>query len=222
MEVPTALMLKSGEINLHGYEVVRTQFFASARMMSVSLSQNGIRFSSACIRRFAGTEYIELQVHPYNQQIAVVPCSAHHKTKLCWARIHADKISVRTISGKAFIKTLFELFDWDNDMRYRLRGEMIQYDGGMAALFDAQTPEIFASRYDMTMPWMVGFGENYYSYKTSRLPEASISGAFSEYNNEQDLKPTTQKVAANSSRQLIQKMQKEEGRRLDAGSDILC
>jgi hypothetical protein len=58
----------------------------------------------------------------------------------------------------------------------------------------------------MTMPWATGFGDDYYSYRTSRLPESSISGFFSEYDNEPELHPTTQEDADEHIRKIIEKM----------------
>ena len=97
--------------SFHNYEIVSTQFFASANMTSVSISPNGIRFSVACIRKLPKTEYIELKVHPHNHTLAVVPCSEKEKQKMCWARLCDDTVSVRVISGRAFLQTLYELFD---------------------------------------------------------------------------------------------------------------
>ena len=214
------MILKSGEFDLRKYEVVRTQFFASANMTSVSISQSGIRFSSGCIRKFVQTEYVELQVHPYTKQIAVLPCLEQHKNKMCWARIYADSISVRLISGSAFLSTLYELFDWDPDKRYRLRGEIIRDENSAIALFDTNMPEIFTSRYEMTMPWATGFGEDYCNYKNSQLPEVPTRNTFSEYSNEPELQPTAQENAVDNVRVLIEKMQKG-GRYSDAVTDIL-
>jgi len=214
------VILKCGEFDLRKYEVVRTQFFASANMTSVSISKSGIRFSSGCIRKFVQTEYVELQVHPYTKQIAVLPCSEQHKNKMCWARIYADGISVRLISGSAFLSTLYELFEWDPDKRYRLRGEIIRDENGAIALFDTHTPEIFTSRYEMTMPWATGFGEDFYAYKSSQPPEVPIADTFLEYSNEPELQPTAQENAVDNVRALIEKMQKDR-RCLCADADIL-
>jgi hypothetical protein len=209
-----------GEFDLRRYEVVRTQFFASASKTSVSFSKNGIRFSRACIRKFTNTEYIEIQVHPHKQLIAVLPCSEQHKTKMCWARIYDDGISVRKISGGAFLNILFELFGWDIELRYRLRGGILRFGEKTVALFDAQTPEIFESRYDMVMPWMDGFGEDYYNYRNSQLPNTFMMDFFLEYTNEPNLQPTTQEAADDHIRSLIEKMQ-AYGRDLYISSDIL-
>ena len=203
------MKIKSGDFDLRGYEVVCAQFFASASMTSVSFSRNGIRFSSTCIRKFINTEYVELHVHPNNQLIAALPCSKHHKNKMCWARVNTDGFSVRTISGGAFLKTLYELFSWDGDKRYRLRGEVVQTDREIIALFDARKPEIFTSRYDMAIPWATGFGEDYYCYREPRLPDISIVDTFTEYDNEPELQPTTPEAANDNIQSLMVKMQKD-------------
>jgi len=220
MWTPALFTIKSGDFDMRGHEVARTQFFASASIMGASFSRNGIRFSNACIRKFIRTEYIELHVNPYKQLIAVLPCSKQHKTAMCWARIYADRISVRTISGAAFIKTLFDLFDWDFEMRYRLRGEILQYDEEKVALFDVRTPEIFVSRYDMTMPWATGFGENYYHCRALRFLDAPVVDIFAEYSNEPGLQPTIPESARENVRLLIERLQSDGGSSCDS-TDIL-
>ena len=107
------------------------------------------------------------------------------------------------------MKTLYELFSWDGDKRYRLRGEVVQTAREMMALFDARTPEIFTSRYDMTMPWATGFGEEYYCYGEPRSPNVSIVDAFTEYDNEPELQPTTPEAANDNIQLLMVKMQKD-------------
>ena len=206
------MIIPGGSFDLRGYNIVRTQFFASAKMISVSFSQNGIRFSSACIRGFVKTDYVELKVHPINHVIAVLPCSAHDKNRICWARTYADKLRIRTNSAKAYLNTLFEIFNWDLDNRYRLRGEIIHSGQGTIAFFNARTPEIFAPQAGMIMPWATGFGDDYYSYKESKILISSINGATSEYETEPGLHPTPQADADESIQLLIEEMQSEKGK----------
>jgi hypothetical protein len=186
----------------------------------MSFSKNGIRFSSACIQKFMKTEYVEIKVEPFTHVIAVLPCSEHNNSKMRWAKIYADYIGVRTISAKAFLDTLFELFNWDIDKRYRLRGEIIQTGRETIAMFDSRKPEIFSSRSDMIMPWLNGFGDDYYGYRKSRPPISGNVDIFSEYDNNSDLQPTGQDEAYDNIRLLIEKMQKD-GRCLDNATDIL-
>jgi len=193
---------------MHGYQIVRTQFFASASKTSMSISPRGIRFSAACIRKFPETEYIEVKVHPFTSMLAIVPCNVRHKNKMRWAKILDDSISARTMSARAFLGILYELFGWDEKMRYRLRGEIVGNGKDMYAIFDANTPEIFTSRHDYGMPWATSFGEDFHLYKTSRSETIEMPYTFSEYNNEPDLRPSSQKVAKQHVKAMIEKMQK--------------
>ena len=214
------MIIKSGEFDLRGYEVARTQSFASATKTSVSLSKNVVRFSSACIRQFVSIEYIEMQVHPDTHELVVLPHLEYKKGRMCWARVYADSISVRAISASAFGEALFEIFGWDTDKRYRLRGEVVKDENGAVAFFDAKKPEIFTSRYDMTMPWAIGFGDDYYEYRASQNRDDLTNVSFSEYNDDPDLQPTTQEEAAENIQMLIEQM-KNDGRYSDASTDIL-
>lgn len=206
---PLAIKIKRGEFDMRGYEVVRTQYFASASMISVSFSPRGVRFSSACIHSFKKTEYISLEIDPIGRMVAAVPCSKHFKEKMIWARFNSDEIRVRTVSASAFIMTIYELFGWDTDKRYRLRGDILGVDEGIYALFDTKTPEIFSSCYNMTMPWAAGFGENYYRYKQSRFSLSIRKATYTEYSSDPNLQPTEQEIAEKTIRELIEEMQTE-------------
>ena len=193
---------------MNDYQIIRTQFFASASKTSMSISPRGIRFSTACIRKFPETEYIEVKVHPFTSMLAIIPCNERHKNKMRWASLCDNTVSIRAISAGAFLNTLYELFDWDTEKRYRLRGEIVGNGKNMYALFDANIPEIFASRYDFEMPWATSFGEDFHLYKSSRSEAIEMSYTFSEYNNEPDLRPSSQKVAKQHVKALIEKIQK--------------
>ena len=193
--------------DMHGYQIIRTQFFASASKTSMCISPKGIRFSIACIRKFPETECIELKVHPFEPMLAVVPCNERHKNKMRWAMLRDDTVSVRAISAGAFLDTLYELFGWDKEKRYRLRGEIIGSGNDKYALFDVSTPEIFTARYDFEMPWATSFGEDFYLYKSSRPTDIGAARTFSEYNSESDLRPSSQKTAKRNVKALIEKMQ---------------
>jgi len=193
---------------MHGYQIIRTQFFASANKTSMSISPRGIRFSTACIRKFPETEYIELKIHPFETMLAVIPCNKRHKNKMRWARLRDDSVSVRAISAGSFLDTLHELFGWDTEKRYRLRGEILRNGSDIYAVFDANTPEIFTGRYDFEIPRATCFGEDFHLYKNSRMEDVGAAQTFSEYNNEPDLRPSSQNVAKKNVRALIEKMQK--------------
>ena len=193
-------------LDFRGYEVIRTQFFASAKIISVSFSPSGIRFSRECIRRLNKCKYIELQVHPFNHNLIVIPSPKSNKLKICWASIKEDKINSYTIGGAAFLSTLYELFEWDTDKRYRLRGEVTKNGDELMIVFDVKKPEIFISRNDKIMPWASGFGEDYYNYRKSWLSGITDDDKFKEFNVEADLHPTKEKIINRNVRILIENM----------------
>ena len=193
--------------DLHGYQIIRTQFFASASKVSMNISPRGLRFSTACIRKFPEIECIELKVNPLEPMLAVVPCNERHKNKMRWAMLRGNTISVRAISAGAFLDTLYELFEWDKEKCYRLRGEILGNGNDKYALFDVSAPEIFTTRYNFEMPWATSFGEDFYLYKSSRPESIDVDRTFSEYNNESNLRPSSPKTAKRNVKVLIEKMQ---------------
>ncbi len=206
------MIIPSGSFDLRGYEIVRTHFFASASRTSVSFSKKGIRFSNACIRQFGAVEYVEMKVNPFTHFIAILPCSESNRNRMRWARVGVNDINVRTVSAKAFLFTLYEMFNWNIDNRYRLRGEIVHSGQETIALFNARSPEIFVPQAEMIMPWATGFGDDYYSYKESKILISSINGATFEYETEPDLHPTPQADADESLQLLIEEMQSEKGK----------
>ena len=105
-------------------------------------------------------------------------------------------------------------------MRYRLRGEIIKDNSHAIALFDARRPEIFTSRYDISMPWANGFGDGYYVYKASRKSAIAYAEIFSEYDIEPELHPTTQDEADNGVRSLIEKFRMDREESSNDSTDI--
>jgi hypothetical protein len=201
---------ESDDLDFHGYEIIRTQFFSCASIIGVSFSPHGIRFSSGCVRRFNNYENIEMLINPTSRYITIRPCSKDYKNKMRWASINPIGIRPCLISAKAFLKIIYEIFSWDTDKRYRLRGEVRQIKDETVAFFDTETPEMFFSRYDMVMPWATGFGEDYYTYRESQLQEKFHIDTISEYNSEPDLQPMSFKKAKKEISLLTEFMQKDE------------
>ncbi len=80
---------------LQGYEIVRVQFFNTARMTSGTFYRRNAWFSGECVRALGGAEYIELLVHPAEKLLAVRECPPDHRNAIHWARFVGDKIATR-------------------------------------------------------------------------------------------------------------------------------
>ena len=228
----TSVQVKRGDIDFRGWEIAHTQFFTSASMISVTFSHRNIRFSSDCIRKFENTEYIDLLVHPYESVCIARPCSVEYKNKMRWAKLRNGKIYGREISGAAFLDTLYDLFNWNLAYKYRLRGEIVQFDGERVASFDIYEPEIIipcditpthdmyitkqTKKASVILPhsWKDNFGDSYYSYisrKNMNLSCLPIFDTAAEYNTQPELNPTSPGKITENMQDLFVKMQTKEG-----------
>lgn len=65
---------QSGDFDLRGFEIARSQFFDTAHKQCVTFSADSILFSTECIRKFNKTLYVEMLVHPSEHLFVVRPC----------------------------------------------------------------------------------------------------------------------------------------------------
>jgi DNA invertase Pin-like site-specific DNA recombinase len=135
--------VKSGDFDLRGFEIARSQFFDTARKLCVTLSNDNIQFSKECIRKFDKVLYIEMLVHPSEHLLAVRLCTKETRNAVQWAYVNEGKYYPRSISCAAYIKTLYEIFGWRLDCKYRVRGIHRQKDNEAVVIFDMREIEMF-------------------------------------------------------------------------------
>lgn len=213
-ESPSPIIARIGDIDLRGYEIVRAQFFNAAFIRSVTFSAAGIRFSSECIRKLGDAEYVEIFVQPAKKLLAAVPCGKENKRAVRWAVFTDGKFCSRDIGGAAFIGTLFELFGWQPERKYRFRGSVRSIGDEQIMEFDLNEPEII-------MPDMVlyqndrraDFGNDYYRHAQTVHALAGntvIKAGQTDYNAEPDIHPTGHDVLDGHISKLISEMRSAE------------
>ena len=134
---------KAGDIDLRGYEVVRVQFFNTTKRKSITFSTESMWFGAECIRKLWNALYVEVLINPTDKLIAVRPCAKDNRNAIRWAVIEGDKYMPRNIPGAAFLKTLYEIFGWNADYRYRVRGIKRQKNNEAVLVFDMRETEVF-------------------------------------------------------------------------------
>jgi DNA invertase Pin-like site-specific DNA recombinase len=134
---------QSGDFDLRGYEIARSQFFDTARKICITLSSDGIVFSTECIRKFNKALFIEMLVQPNEHLLVVRPCTKETRTAIRWANLNEGQYYSRTVSCAAYIKTLYELFGWKSGCKYRVRGIFKQKDNEAVVIFNMKETEIF-------------------------------------------------------------------------------
>ncbi|MBU5679601.1 recombinase family protein [Blautia sp. MSJ-9] len=134
--------VQSGEFDLRGYEIARSQFFDGADRITVTFSLNDIKFSTTAVRKL-NCALVELLIHPGHHLFAVRTALQTHKNAMQWSKKRGDFFTPRTISGAAFMPTIYTLLDWNTDCRYRITG--IKRGNGTDAIliFNLEETEIF-------------------------------------------------------------------------------
>lgn len=127
---------KSGDMDLRGYEIARAEFFDHTSKISVTISIDGIKFGMDALQKLDSTPYVELLIHPRRHQLAVRPSKKEIRTSVKWASAANVKYHPKMITGAAFLPTLFELFGWNTEYRYRVTGIRRQKDSETVLLFD--------------------------------------------------------------------------------------
>lgn len=134
--------VQSGDFDLRGYEIARSQFFDSTDRITVTFSQGDIRFSCPAVRRLEST-LVELLMHPQKRILAVRSAGKECRNAMQWSKKKSRISFPRGISGTAFLPTLYSLLGWKDDCRYRITGIKRGKGNDAILLFNLTEPEIF-------------------------------------------------------------------------------
>lgn len=179
------IIAQKGDFDFRGYEIVRSQFFNTLDKICVSFTVERFKFSTGALRRLDNCRNIEMLICPYMKLLAVRKCGPEQKNAVLWNSIdNSGKCIPRSVGGKAFLDTLFELAEWNTAYKYRVRGVKICKGSECVIIFDLKAPEVFIprsmfgnetvstagrGRYISAFPrsQAASFGENFYRYLRS-------------------------------------------------------
>ena len=193
--------VNSGDFDLRGFEVARAQFFSSANRVYVTFSNNGIRFSTECVRKL-DSHFVEMLIHPGNGIISFKPATKDNRNSMEWSRqLNGAKVP-KPVSGAAFLPNLYDLFGWDSNCKYRIMGFKKHNNDNTLVLFSLADAEILipnstiegddeepislfeedvkplgtkTSTFGYPEEWVYSFGNNFY-----RQAQANELAAFNE------------------------------------------
>ena len=142
---------KGTRLNLSGYEIVRAQFFSTLSNPAMTISNGKMRFNTACLKKFGDEEYVELLLNTVERCIAIRPCSKDNPNAVRWGRLKDSRWSVSAISCRGLAQTLFDIMEWEEDTRYRFRGEYVGAGENKMLLFQLDEPEMIKIE-EITLP----------------------------------------------------------------------
>lgn len=182
--------LEKGNIDLRGYELVRSQFMSPLGRISVSISPIKMVFSKSALIKLPNVKKIEILVSPIQKLIAIRKAESNSRYSLEWSK-HTEKgVQPKVISGAAFIPTLYKLFSWNTDVQYKINGAAYKFEDDTILIFCIDDATLYIDKNDFNdsdsdgvyvtekatnrrrrritaypKEWAESFGEEYYRCK---------------------------------------------------------
>lgn len=132
-------------VDMTGYRTIRGEFFPTLSAPAMTITRGKLRFNMACLNKFQDVEYVELLLNSVNRRIAIRPCSKDNPNAIHWGKLREERWCVNEVGCKSFASILFGLMSWDDDTRYKFRGEFIERDDQKMLLFELDEPEMLKS-----------------------------------------------------------------------------
>lgn len=140
--------LERGNIDLRGYELVRTQFISAIGRITVSISPSKLLFNKTALSKITDTKKIEILVNPGQRLIAVRKAVANSRYSLEWGKNTEKGFMPKLISGAAFIPTLYKLFSWNTDVQYKINGTAYKFGEDAVLLFNIDDATLLIDKED--------------------------------------------------------------------------
>lgn len=139
--------VEAGDFDLRGFEITRSEFFDSFRRPLVTFGDRKIKFSVAIVRKFASQNRVELLVNPIEQKFAVRPTNAKNRNAVQISKVSNRIYYPKDIPAAAFLDTLYSVFGWNTDYKYRIIGSTLESAGETAYVFNVSNSEAFFKPY---------------------------------------------------------------------------
>ena len=146
------LKVEKGDFDLRGFEITRSEFFDSNRRPAISFSARRIKFNAPCVRKFAPSTYAELLINPIERKLAIRPSDKSNRSSVIISKLSNKRYTPREVPAAAFYDTIFSIFEWNKDYKYRIIGSLYEQDGELAYIFDAADSEAFVQSFMLPVP----------------------------------------------------------------------
>lgn len=139
-------------LNMAGFQIVRSDFFPSTEDLKMTISQGNLRFSTSCLRKFEDVEYVELLLNTVKNCIAIRPCSADCPNAIHWGRLREEKWIVSSVGSRGLSSTLFDMMNWEEEAKYRFKGQFISGGDDKLLLFQLDEPVVTRTETQVVVP----------------------------------------------------------------------
>ena len=193
--------VEAGDFDMRGFEIARSEFFDSHRRPYVTFQDKQIKFSTDCVRKLGKNNMVEFLVNPREMMFAVRTAARDSRHSVPCSRVSNGIYYPKAISCAAYMDTLFQIFGWNSDFKYRIAGTLFQKENEAVYLFNMSDAEAFIKPYLITgsaeadspekevkplsvsgtrvravpQEWMSSFGNQYYLHQHIFPPVESQS-----------------------------------------------
>lgn len=152
--------VEAGDFDMRGFEIAHTDLFNVQQTPHVTFYDDTIKFGVECIRRMKSEFHVELLIHPTQRKFAVRAANKQNKNAVIWAKMKNGRKEVRPIACAAYFETIYSLFGWNREHKYRMYSTLISNGDEEVFIFSADEAAAYI--------------------QTEKLPEQDTAEAFIE------------------------------------------
>lgn len=139
--------VEAGDFDLRGFEVARSELFDTYQKPYITFAHRKIKLGKVCVDKFGARNHVEFLINPLTGKFAIRAVDADNRQSVVCSKLEGGKYYPKDIPTAAFSETLFKLFGWNIDNKYRITGSLLEEDGEIAYIFDTENTEAFFKPY---------------------------------------------------------------------------
>ncbi len=137
------ITISAGEFDMRGFEIARSGMFDSCTRPSMIFHDKKIKFSSTCVRGFGKNNQVELLVNPTDKLFAVRTAPKDSRYSVTCSKVVNGIYYPKEIPATAYMDTIYQIFGWNINFKYRISGQLYEKDGEFVYLFSVADGEAF-------------------------------------------------------------------------------
>lgn len=137
------IRVEAGDFDMRGFEITRSEFFDTVQRPYATFQDKKIKFSTACVRKLGKNNRVEFLVNPIDLRFALRTAAKDSPNAIVCSRVSNGIYFPKEISGAAYLETLFSLFKWNTDFKYRVSGSLFQKGDEAVYIFSTNEAEAF-------------------------------------------------------------------------------
>ena len=127
--------VSAGDLDLRGFEVVRSELLNPYRNPAVTCSERILKFNISCVRQL-NSQYAEILINPLTRQIAVRNTQSDNRNYIEISKLKSGTPVPKDIHTTAYGETLFELMGWNTKYKYKVSGSLFKDKDDTVFIFD--------------------------------------------------------------------------------------